>query len=1468
PNPLPGTQTVYYLDVTSIPAFAIGDAVRAKQTNPSGTGPYTPIAEVTGPPAFTLTLSLDEDGNGGVSPADFEFVGATTVLGAAAPQGKAVFPQCGVWQNVEFSLIPGVEPVISFAGGDGNLNPDGGLYNIDALFFSINTIDPYAGPYDVFVDHLYIIDAGNNEVVLGDAESSNPLPDRRWNSPEWASWDTAVSDLVSYDGYQSCRLQWEFVDAATDNSFIPRPAFPRWPFDDTAKAFGLWLLVEDCPTNGVPPRPTLPGLIIGDAPLITVGGLDPVETISVKLYVDGAPDTSMPVSGVTEVDVAPTATLLLGDQVTATQTTAALGESPPSLPRRVNDPPPPSLPTSLIQGQTTVVLTNVMTDPGATASLVTVYDGTTVLGTAPGGSSVVPVDVTPALVAGQQITATQTVNTLESAKSAPVGVGTGVQRCVVINEVRSEDYGEDQEFVELYNADPDPVDIGNWVLRASDTVAPPGDDNPDYTIPGGTILASGDYYVVGSNLVANVDLVVGTTDLWENENEAIQLLDSNGVVADTVVCELWQGAVAVSPAEGGIWSRIGWIEIDSPTQSWSRWVDGYDTDNNGRDFGWLPATPGATNVQAAAAPLSDNFNGGVAGNDVPGWTGAFETLRYVDPTVAGGANPNEIPASPDGGLAASCVDEAGGGNTCVLDDEARYNTAFSLQIYIAGRGEPAWTPTTFLQGDCWGIGFGTEGSLYRLNDVFPLGEGGQNGNTGLVWRYYRFEDTDELGDGNGLVGDQVLQLVNENDGGADGQVLLDVPEAALTTGWHTLTLTRNYDAYSGSFDSISTNGTVIGNGPSTLFMGYREFASGFPAGSRPPTIDDLVITIPTPPTLGACCFVCDCLELTENECTALDGGSYMGDATNCVDSDANGIADECEALIPPPPTVASPQCDGGGLVAVTGLIPESSEVKVYEGANLIGTASTGGASGVAVFVFPELSAGQVITASQRAGIIESDPSTPVTVTVCADVPPALVINEFAYDDSSGVDDEEFVELYNPTGGPVDIGLWGLRASDTQAPGTDNNPDFFIPVGTTLAADDYYVIGSPLIPNVDLVVGSTDLWEDANEAIELLDSKGRVVDTVIYELFLEATYGPVVVGPAEGGIWGTFRLQTSDLSWARYLDGYDTNNNGRDFGLRPWTPGANNLGAGSAVGNFAMADVDALGLSVGDPHPGLEHGSFRGAEVIDPTVVSELNPSVIPASPQGGYASAHMDVPGGNTVVSTDVITGSGYDLWVYFDTEPYGIGGAESMTFGFKGTTGPYYNWPDPSGVLFADSVGATSNTGVGWLFEKEDSADLVSLKLLDFGDGGDGRDGPMYPMDWILIADIDMHGSTGWHRLGIEYNSLSGNVVARYDDQTFNFTTDTELIGLMYIGYRESLQGYYHRRRPPTFDVVPIVPGDIDEDGDADLDDYALFADCMNGPNVGTPPGGCTAGEFDRSDMDNDNDVDLGDFGEFQGVF
>ncbi len=258
---------------------------------------------------------------------------------------------------------------------------------------------------------------------------------------------------------------------------------------------------------------------------------------------------------------------------------------------------------------------------------------------------------------------------------APQGPWTGPGTSaapVVINEFVYDNYPgtDDTEYVELYNRSNAAVDISGWLVEGADDATVP-DNNPDYLIPSGTILAPGQHYVLGSTLVPNVDQVVGTTNLWENDNEAIVLRDANNVIIDSVSYEVNKSPTWLTFAEGqGIWTN-DWMQRGHET-SWQRLVDGWDTDDNARDFRKMPWTPGTTNDAPAIRSYIDTYETKLVGDVLPEFGGTFKQAHVVDPTMVGPdigdgpLNPFAIPASPQGGQCAVFWDESFGGNTNML----------------------------------------------------------------------------------------------------------------------------------------------------------------------------------------------------------------------------------------------------------------------------------------------------------------------------------------------------------------------------------------------------------------------------------------------------------------------------------------------------------------------------------------------------------------------------------------------------------------------------------------------------------------------------------------------------------------------------------------------------------------------------------------------------------------------------------
>lgn len=459
----------------------------------------------------------------------------------------------------------------------------------------------------------------------------------------------------------------------------------------------------------------------------------------------------------------------------------------------------------------------------------------------------------------------------------------------------------------------------------------------------------------------------------------------------------------------------------------------------------------------------------------------------------------------------------------------------------------------------------------------------------------------------------------------------------------------------------------------------------------------------------------------------------------------------------------------------------------------------------------------------------------------------VVINEIVEDEQSATssdispDTREFVELYNADTVAVDLDGWTLSFYDLGVGSTtitDTLPSHVLNPG------EYFVIGAPGVPNVNYSPVATDLWPNGNSIFELRSPDTTLVDAVGLETFrgtelanatqeqLDQLKVGQTAGPAaQGGFWGQVESDNTvapngPLSIGRYLDGRDNNVNGRDFGMLPVTPGASNNLPQNAT--HTIPDVDAM--SPGDKLGTDYYASFILPRVIDPTVASGINPSAIAASPEGGNAIVAWDESGGgNASYSREYV--DHFELAAYIDPTPLNSGGtavqSEATIYGI-GTTDVFFATPDSDGLL-AYGSSANGSTGIGWLIQRvEDipnTTDTTILQLVDFNDGGDSVPADA---DWTVIQSIDLSSdSADWHNLSIDYNPTTGEVVATHNNDTYNFTTDTDLVGNFYVGYRENLSGNGSPFvRPPTFDlfVATGLPGDHNGDGTVDAADYALW--------------------------------------------
>lgn len=474
----------------------------------------------------------------------------------------------------------------------------------------------------------------------------------------------------------------------------------------------------------------------------------------------------------------------------------------------------------------------------------------------------------------------------------PQGPGTSLAP-VVINEFNYDDNGTDNfEFVELFNRTGAPVDISGWSLVNRDPGSPAyggtGTD-PTHVVPAGTVLAPGAFYLFANTAilpggpVPGVSQVLPANALENGPAESIELLDAAGVIVDSIAYELGgNGAFGTAPygphpleGDGFFGDLVVGDGIAASSTSIGRVIDGYDNNDNGRDFmAGLQPTPGASNVQASVVPFRDNFDAGVLGAQIGGWTAGFVGPSYVDPTQISANNLTVKPPSPQGGLAMVTWDPSGGGNSVSLVTAPLTDVVVESWVFL----EPIMTPVNpapyspavpavvldtynVADGEWWAMG--VRGSAAANGN--PPDAGGywaaiQQGVgtryhfvNGIAWCHFRTPTFSRL------------YLIDFNNGSAPGDgpgnqdftILagpIDIVQG-VNDGWQRLRLHVQGDQVAGNFggtygcdDGQAFTATTATTGPGTVFVAYREAllynANGL-AGCHPPVFDDFDVHVPT-----------------------------------------------------------------------------------------------------------------------------------------------------------------------------------------------------------------------------------------------------------------------------------------------------------------------------------------------------------------------------------------------------------------------------------------------------------------------------------------------------------------------------------------------------------------------------------------------------------------------------------------------
>ena len=396
---------------------------------------------------------------------------------------------------------------------------------------------------------------------------------------------------------------------------------------------------------------------------------------------------------------------------------------------------------------------------------------------------------------------------------------------VVINEFAYDDSGaDDEEYVELYNATGEEVDLTGWrVVRGTGATA------SLLTLLPRETLSSGAFLLVGSANVPGVDVIVPGGDLLGDGPSYLFVVNGDGEPVDAVAYEAnkgFAGAPEAAIAEEGIWGNH--VLVSGTHLSWQRWEDGQDTDVNAADFGHLPWTPGRTNNRDGQPTLDEDFEAHEVEAALTALPGSFVPATVVDPALASVSNPNVIDESPDGGLAAVVWDPAGGGNFAVLEARAVAQLEFEAWVYFDAAPRPGGELET------WSVGLaGTSGTFFNTPILFDA-----NGNTGVTWTY-------QITDAGG-----VLSLIDEGLGGpaASRVRLAEIPIlVGENDGWQRLRLsvdgTDVQAAFGGAIggdDGEQIRASLRRAGFGSVYIGYREALSDNTA-VRPFTFDAVTI---------------------------------------------------------------------------------------------------------------------------------------------------------------------------------------------------------------------------------------------------------------------------------------------------------------------------------------------------------------------------------------------------------------------------------------------------------------------------------------------------------------------------------------------------------------------------------------------------------------------------------------------------
>jgi hypothetical protein len=405
-------------------------------------------------------------------------------------------------------------------------------------------------------------------------------------------------------------------------------------------------------------------------------------------------------------------------------------------------------------------------------------------------------------------------------------------------------------------------------------------------------------------------------------------------------------------------------------------------------------------------------------------------------------------------------------------------------------------------------------------------------------------------------------------------------------------------------------------------------------------------------------------------------------------------------------------------------------------------------------------------------------------------PPKPVINELDYDDA-GSDDREFIEIMGPPG--YDISNYmvvGVTAFDNSEYST-----YTVPAATTIPADGFYVMGSSLVPNVDQVIGASDLFQNGSpDAVVLKDDTGAIIDALGYEFGAGGGAGALTADRYEGTPYMAGDSFGAWVSIGRKNDMVDTDDNNADFDINKQTPGEKNqqftLWADDMPYVDTMTNPTALSwwgdfVDVYSVNPA-SVGAPDSPEAVIPGLITTASPDQVGRTddPSGG---GNSNMLGDHEINQADInIQG-----WAY-------VGVTEERTgFWVRGIAEP------------------------AWMSSSSDYQNCYAIEYYDDGTTQVLRAIKALSSDGsktVLGADYSIT-APGWHHMRIFANGT--NVRAYLDSAKIADVTDSDIAtGSVGIGFREGHAG------GPTHGglVDSIIIDDNFTDAVTQVPDWNLF--------------------------------------------